>query len=130
MFTRAVVPTPVVEGTSQAAGEIVIVRTLTEPSRDLSGYTLVYCGRWQYPFPDLVSEVGPAGDVVVHTGTGTNEFSPANEQGFGGRYDLYVGHDEPLLDDGGMRLVLRDSSGSTVDSVEYDAVGEGGVWER
>lgn len=119
-------PNPTGDDGENPNDEYVLLEVNTGEQRDLSDYSLAYGDAHQYAFPDVVSAVGAGASIVVRSGRGENRVEGTEYP----TYSLFVGSATPLLDDGGMRLTLRDGVGEPVDRVTYPALDRGAIWVR
>lgn len=126
VYVSEVLPNPEGPDAEALGEEYVLVETAGETTLDLSGYSLSYGRRHEYVFPDVVSAVDAGANLEIHTGHGSDSVGTATPP----TYSLFVGSDTPLLTNDGMRLAVRDRTGTTVDHVEYRSTGEGGLYVR
>lgn len=126
VYISAIVPNP--EGSDRAAlnDETVVLELARDGPTDLAGYTLVYCQRHAYEFPDTMSDIESGATIEIHTGDGESGVDASAPP----EYNLFVGQTEPLLSNDGMQLTITSSAGDVLDSIRYPSLGPGERYVR
>jgi hypothetical protein len=123
IYFSEILPNPEGEDVERLNEEYVLIEMNADEQRDLSNFTLEYNEKHHYSFPALVTEVESGSNLIIRSGDGENRTN-------GSDYLLFVGSDNPLLDNGGMQLTLRTNHGEVINRVTYGEMEEGTLWAR
>jgi hypothetical protein len=126
LYFSEILSNPEGEDSKKLNEEYVLIEMHAEGQLDVSNYTLEYGGRHHYSLPNLISEIETGASLVIRSGSGENRVEGSEHPD----YLLFVGSEEPLLDNYGMQLKLRDNREEVVDSVTFGKMEEGTLWVR